>query len=247
MRHQNTNASSIEAVLFDLDGTLLRVQMAEFIPRYIDGLAGHCLEYVKPKKFARAMLGAIRGLILVDGDGHMTNEQRIYATLVEQLSIPESVLRDAFQRFASEGLDSLQHLVQPIPLVRRVLSECRRLGVPVVLATNPVFPEYMIQARLQWGDLGDVSFALLTSFENSCYCKPHSGYFREIAAQLGVAAEKCLMVGNDTSHDLAAAAIGMQTFLVDTWIIERDATWPCDHRGDHAALHRFLQRQLVSN
>ena len=89
MRHQNTNASSIEAVLFDLDGTLLRVQMAEFIPRYIDGLAGHCLEYVKPKKFARAMLGAIRGLILVDGDGHMTNEQRIYATLVEQLSIPE--------------------------------------------------------------------------------------------------------------------------------------------------------------
>lgn len=246
MSEQHKISDSIDAVLFDLDGTLLRVQMEQFIPRYIEGLAAHCREHVKPKKFARVMLGAIRGLIQAAGDGLTTNEQRVYSTLQQQLSIPETVLRDSFQRFAIDGLDTLQDLVHPIPLARKILDECHRQGVPVVLATNPVFPEFMIKARLLWGDLGDISFCHLTSFENSCYCKPQAGYFEEISAQVGVNPKKCLMVGNDTSHDLSAASVGMKTFLVDTWIVEREeAEWPCPHRGDHAELYRFLQQQLA--
>ena len=31
----------VRGVLFDLDGTLLRVAMKEFLPAYIDGIAGH--------------------------------------------------------------------------------------------------------------------------------------------------------------------------------------------------------------
>jgi FMN phosphatase YigB (HAD superfamily) len=246
MPHQDNKAGAIEAVLFDLDGTLLRVQMAEFIPRYIEGLAVHCRDHVKPKKFARVMLGAIRGLIQIAGDGQLTNEQRVYSTLQQQLAIPESVLRDSFQRFADDGLEKLQDLVRPIPLARQILDECLRQGIPLVLATNPVFPKFMIQARLQWGDLGDIPFRHLTSFENSCYCKPQAGYFQEIAAQLGIDPGRCLMVGNDTSHDLAAVSVGMKTFLVDTWVIEREGPgWPCEHRGDHAALRLFLQQQFA--
>ena len=85
---QNLNRQ-IDAILFDLDGTLLRVQMSEFIPRYIEGLAQHCLDYVKPKIFERVMLGAIRSLIRSAGDGQNTNKQRIFSTLQEHLAIPE--------------------------------------------------------------------------------------------------------------------------------------------------------------
>ncbi len=242
---QQNKTGSIDAILFDLDGTLLRVQMLEFIPRYIAGLAEHCQEFAKPKKFERAMLGAIRGLIRDNGDGQMTNEQRIYSTLQRQLAIPEAALRDSFQRFAAEQLESLQDLVHPIPLARKILAECQDYGVPLVLATNPVFPEFMIQARLRWGNLEDIPFQHLTSSENSCYCKPQSGYFREIVDQLGLAPERCLMVGNDTTQDLSAAAIGIRTFLVDTWAVEREgAAWPCEQRGDHGDLQRFLQQQF---
>lgn len=245
MQPRKNRAGSIDAILFDLDGTLLRVQMAEFIPRYIEGLAEYCREYVTPGRFARVMLGAIRGLIRDTGDGQMTNEQRVYSTLQQQLAIPESILRDSFQRFAAENLESLQELVRPIPLARKILDQCQRQGITLVLATNPVFPEFMIQARLRWGNLDDIPFHHLTSFENSRYCKPQSGYFHEIVDQLGLVPERCLMVGNDTMQDLSAAAVGMKTFLVDTWIIEREgAQWPCDHRGDHGALQLFLQEQF---
>jgi phosphoglycolate phosphatase-like HAD superfamily hydrolase len=33
--------AKVRGVLFDLDGTLLQVEMREFIPAYIEGLAKH--------------------------------------------------------------------------------------------------------------------------------------------------------------------------------------------------------------
>ncbi len=236
---------AIKAILFDLDGTLLRVPMAEFIPLYVDGLASCCSDLVKPKKFQKMMLAAIRSLFQA-GDGAMTNEQRVFSFLHHQLAIPEPVLKQRFERYRLEGLESLKGLIKPIPLAMEILKECRAAGIPLVLATNPVFPAFMIDARLAWGELERSMFSHLTSFENSCFCKPHAGYFREISELLGVAAEHCLMVGNDPNQDMAAVAIGMQTFLVDTWIVSRQGTeWPCLHRGDHATLQRFLRKALL--
>ena len=242
---KSLHAANIRAVLFDLDGTLLRVQMAEFIPRYINGLASHCADFVAPKKFEKAMRSAIRGLIRFPGDGEMTNEQRLFATLQQQLGVPEAVLRQSLDLYRQSGMEDLQVLVKSIPLAKIIVEDCQRQDIPLVLATNPVFPEFMINARLEWAGLENLSFEHVTSYENSCYCKPQPDYFKEIAKQLGVDPEHCLMVGNDTQHDLAAAAIGMQTFLVDTWVIEREeADWPCEHRGDHLMLQQFLQQRL---
>lgn len=239
---------ALKAVLFDLDGTLLRVQMTEFIPRYISGLARQCAAAVAPKKFEQAMLSAIRSLIRFSGDGETTNEQRLFAMLAQQLAVPETVLRQAVESYRQNGLAELQPLVKEIPLATVILKECLQRQIPLVLATNPVFPEFMINARLQWAGLADLSFNYLTSYENSCYCKPQPGYFTAIAEQLGVAPEQCLMVGNDTQHDLAAHAVGMQTFLVDTWIVEREgASWPCEQRGDHLQLQQFLRKRLAGD
>lgn len=245
MDQQPLTMKKPKVILFDLDGTLLRVQMTEFIPRYVHGLAACCADSVRPGKFEKAMLGAIRTLIRDEGCREITNEQRVIAYLHQQLAVPAEVIKDSFARFQKDGLSDLEGLVKPIPLARKILEECQERGVPLVLATNPVFPAFMIQARLQWGGLGDLHFAHLTSFENSCFCKPQPGYFQEIAALLKVAPEDCLMVGNDTCHDLSAAAVGMETFLVDTWLVEReDALLPCNNRGDHLELQAFLQACL---
>ncbi len=242
---QTAENQQIRAILFDLDGTLLRVQMSEFIPRYIHGLGSCCADLVKPKKFEKAMLTAIRALLHYDGDGQVTNEQRVFSTLESHLGVAADQLRERFQLYRQQGLDELAGLIGEIPLAQVIIKECQQLGVPLVLATNPVFPGFMISARLRWGGLEQQPFSHVTSFENSCYCKPHPGYFTEIAERLGIPARHCLMVGNDTQHDLAATAVGMQTFLVDTWVVEREGTeWPCPNRGDHLQLQAFLQRAL---
>ena len=232
----------IEAILFDLDGTLLRVQMDHFIPRYVERLAAYCAPHVKPRRFTSAMLDAIRQLIIEEGDGQVSNEQRLFALLKKQLGIAETLVLESLAHYAEHHLDELQHLVHPIPLAQQIVNDCHRRAIPMVLATNPVFPRFMIEARMAWAELDLGLFRHLTSYENSRYCKPQAGYFAEIAALINVPPERCLMVGNDSSHDLAAAAVGMQTFLVDTWLVERnEKRWPSHYRGDHLALQRFLE------
>ena len=54
-------------------------------------------------------------------------------------------------------------------------------------------------------------------------------------------AEECLMVGNDSRHDLAARDVGIPTFLVDTWLIDRcQGDFTADLRGDHSFLLDFI-------
>ncbi len=55
------------------------------------------------------------------------------------------------------------------------------------------------------------------------------------------------MVGNDTEHDLAAREVGIATFLVDTWLVDRlDGRFETDFRGGHADLLRFLEERAGS-
>jgi FMN phosphatase YigB (HAD superfamily) len=242
---EHSQKNTIEAVLFDLDGTLLRAQMNEFIPQYIIGLSEYCADLVKPKKFTKALLAIIRDLIYTEGDSGMTNEERVYTQMEKNLAIPESVMRKSLTHFKDNGLDALKELIQPIPLAGKIVKDCLKKDIPLVLATNPVFPMFMIQARMQWAGLEEDSFTYITSFENSHYCKPQAGYFQEIADHLDVDPQNCLMVGNDSCHDLAASAIGMKTYLVDTWLVDRgESEWPCDNRGDHSSLQQFLHEHL---
>ncbi len=235
----------ISAVLFDMDGTLLRARMSEFIPRYVDSLADCCSAYVKPNKFVKAKLRAIRELIHQPGDGILTNEQRLFQLMTDDLNISAQVLKDSFDHFQDNGLDALQHFIRPIPLAQQIVIECYRKGIPLVLATNPVFPDFMIKARLRWGGLDENLFHLITAYENSYHCKPQPGYFVDIARDLGLQPQQCLMVGNDLNHDLAAVSVGMQAFLVDTWLVDHGPPeWDCPNRGDHRRLQEFLTSHL---
>lgn len=234
-----------KAVLFDLDGTLLRVNMSAFIPRYVDALAEFCADKVKPKKFKKSLQGATRHLIYEAGDGHSTNEDRMIQYLKRELGLSEETLHSALEHFAKDGFDKLKETVRPISLAQKIISDCSATGVPLVLATNPVFPRFMVEGRMRWGGLNPDDFIYVSCFENSYHCKPQSGYFTDLTTLLKVEPQQCLMVGNDMSHDMAAADVGMTTFLVDTWMVDDNLPHgPCHHRGDHSQLQNFLQRSL---
>jgi len=233
---------NVKGVLFDLDGTLLQVEMGDFIPAYIDGLAGHFADVARRGVFDRLVRGAIHGL-LTRGDGARSNEAMFLATLGRHLGLEAGECGERLRRYCLDGLDELEPLVRPLPLARSILERCFERGVKVAVATNPVFPRAMIEARLRWGGIADFPFDRVTTFENCRFCKPHPGYFRDLLAELGLAPQECLMVGNDTGHDLAAGAAGISTYLVDTWLVDRtEGDFAADFRGGHADLLHFLDR-----
>lgn len=236
---------NFEALLFDLDGTLLRAQMTTFISHYVRSLASYCADRVKPRKFEKTMLSTIHDLIYDPGDGIATNEERFFAAFKRELGLSEEIIRASLSHFEQNGLAELQGLIHPVALAQKIVTDCSKKNIPLVLATNPVFPRFIIQARMKWAGLDEASFSHITSYENSYHCKPQAGYFTDLADKLGVAPQACLMIGNDLNHDLAAVGVGMKAWLVDTWLVERGKPeWPCDYRGDHLALQAFLEQHL---
>ena len=118
--------NTIEAVLFDLDGTLLRANMKEFVPQYIRGLSAYCTDLVEPEKFEKTLLTIIRDLIHTEGDGSMTNEEKVYARMHRELAIPESKMRESLTQLKQQGLDGLREFIQPIPLARQIVKDCQK-------------------------------------------------------------------------------------------------------------------------
>ncbi|MEJ2199727.1 MAG: HAD family hydrolase [Desulfuromonadaceae bacterium] len=232
---------AIRGILFDLDGTLLQVEMRQFIPAYARGLAACFSDITDSTRFTEGLIQATLAL-LKRQDGLQNNEQYFLARMMERLRIEPELFRCRLHHYCSDGLLHLSSLVRAHPLARQVLDYCRQLGLRLVLATNPVFPRAVVEARMAWGGLLDFPFELVTSYENCRFCKPYPGYFTDILDHLQLTAEQCLMVGNDTVHDLGARDAGMTTFLVDTWLEDRrDGCFITDYRGDLADLYDFLQ------
>jgi len=119
-----------------------------------------------------------------------------------------------FIKFYETEFDRFQALVSVTPGVREVFVKLKKMGVKLVIASNPIWPQIVQMKRLSWAGLGDWNFELVTHIENMSYCKPHIEYYLEVCKKINEKPEGCLMVGNDPVNDLVVAKIGMKTFLV---------------------------------
>jgi FMN phosphatase YigB (HAD superfamily) len=235
------NKNNIEAILFDLDGTLLQVEMQKYIPTYAASLAAQLRDHAAVDKTVEAIFSAINSLINRDS-GQSSNKIYFFQHIADCLSLNTDLIADSFADFFSAGLPILDPLMQPLSLARALIEQSLERDLTVVIATNPVFPRTVVESRLTRAGLADFDFELITCYENCRRCKPHPDYFSDILDRLKLPAKSCLMVGNDSEHDLAAQKVGIPTFLVDTWLIDRcDGDFATDLRGDHSALLNFIR------
>ncbi|MGM9661702.1 MAG: HAD family hydrolase [Oscillospiraceae bacterium] len=233
-----------KTVLFDLDGTLLPMDQDVFTKAYFGllarKLAPHGYEAEPLVKSIWAGTAA-----MVKNDGGRTNEDAFWETFAALQG--ERVLADKplFEEYYRVDFQQAAASCGFNPAAKETVRLCENLGARVALATNPIFPATATESRIRWAGLEPADFALYTTYENSCYCKPNPDYYREVLQKLDARAEDCVMVGNDAEEDLAAAALGMPVFLLTDCLINkkgRDLS-DCPH-GDFPALQAWLREKL---
>ncbi|MGE5654708.1 MAG: HAD family hydrolase [Bacillota bacterium] len=232
----------LEAVLFDLDGTLLHMDTDEFTTEYIRALAPHLEHVVAPHIFAKQLMASTYEMIK-NTDPSRTNQEIFIADFFARIGQPVESLMPIFDDFYRHDFAKLKRLTRPNPWAQSVVDQAIRNGWRVVIATNPVFPLEAIAERLRWAGIDQYSYDLITSYEVMHYCKPQPAYYQEILRKLQLKPEQCLMVGNDVDEDLVAGCLGIKTFLAEECVINRRGEPPkADYVGSFCDLIDLLDR-----
>ncbi len=203
---------TFKAILFDLDGTLLKHDMRnDFIPHYFALLSAHMAEWIPPAKLAPSIM---RGSdAMTANDGSRTNEDAFAEVFYPLVGYPREEMEPRFMDFYARVFPSLRQYTASKPEARLAVQTAFDKGYDVVIATNPHFPALATQHRLAWAGVEDFPYRKVTSYENSHFAKPSLGYYREILDELGCKPEEALVVG-DEAMDMVAARLGCATFLV---------------------------------
>lgn len=235
--------SKIKAVLFDMDGTLVRMGEKEFTENYL----GRLCKIICPLGYDRdALIKALWAGVasMVKNDGTCLNSVRFWDTFAGLLGDGIREQEEVFARFYSEGDFRLtKEITAPNPEARPLLDYLREKGVRTVLATNPLFPECAQNVRLDWAGLTTDDFEYITHYDNCSYCKPSTEYFRTVLEHMGLNADECLMIGNSVNEDiLPAEKAGIKTFLVEGYVSGDAALAP--RKGSFAQMAEFIKNEI---
>ena len=234
----------LTTVLFDLDGTLLPMDLERFTKTYLCELT----KYLAKNGYdaARAEKGVWAGIIaMFQNDGSRTNEQAYWDAFSTFFGEDKRGDLPIFDRFYRERFDDVSAVCGYTERAREAVDYLKQRGVRLVLATNPAFPAIATEKRARWAGLEPKDFTLITTYETSSRCKPSLDYYREILARLGASPEECLMVGNDVSEDMVVETLGMKVFLLTDDLINRrgDDISRYPH-GGYDALMKYLEENF---
>ena len=212
---------AIRAVLFDLDGTLLPMDQSAFMKLYFGGLA----KKLAPRGYEpKALIDAIwtGSAAMVQNDGTKMNETVFWEAFSSIFG--DRVKEDIpyFDDYYRNEFRDARNACRLNPRVPEIIGLLKEKGLHLALATNPLFPEISTVTRTRWAGLEPSDFALITTYENSGFCKPNPSYYLDVAKRIGVPPEECLMVGNDVAEDMIAETVGMQVFLLTDDILNRE-------------------------
>ncbi len=231
-------ANDFKAILFDLDGTLINVDLKRFVPEYLKLLASTVSHLVRQSKFISKLL--IASEAVNKNDGSKTNEEVFETTFFPSIGYTREEINPLFDKFYEDDFSKLRQYTRQKPAARSVMEYVFKKDYVVVIATTPLLPETAMRQRLQWAGVGDFPYRLITTIENSYSNKPNLSYYQSIIDYIDVPAEECLMVG-DEAKDMVAANLGIKTYLVksDNTEMTPDVPEP-NYRGTLADLVDLL-------
>ncbi len=232
---------AITTVLFDLDGTLLPMDQSSFVKAYFGSLARKLtpLGYESSRLVESIWAGT---KAMVSNDGSKINEEVFWDTFAGIYGEKVREHFPYFDEFYKTDFDAVKGVCGFEPKAAESVKRIKEVGYRIALATNPIFPSVATESRIRWAGLDPSDFELYTTYENSRRCKPNPEYYLDIASTLGVDVGECLMVGNDMSEDTAAGEAGMQVFIINDCLIEREGKSLSDYpHGSFDDLLEYLK------
>ncbi|HBV88007.1 HAD family hydrolase [Desulfosporosinus sp.] len=226
----------IRAILFDIEGTLTNLDTAKFVQNYLGILAPRFAHLLSPDKFSKQLLKSLE-TIQKEPKPEQTVIQAFFEDFSKATGQSVQVLKPIFEEFYISDFPALRCLVQANPLWVKVVEFAIQQGFLTAIVSNPLMPLIAIQEEIRWSGLTPEHFKVIATLDNVHFSKPHLGFFQEVAENLGVRPQNCLMI---TPHinDMVCRELGMKTFLVGS----RDTEIQTDYAGQLDDLFQLISQ-----
>ena len=212
----------IRYILFDLDGTLLPMDMDVFTRSYFKDL----IKFAYSKGYDQTidLVSVIWAgtAAMVHNDGTRSNGEAFWEKYTELTGREGSSDEPMFDEFYATVFDNARNYVGFTKEAAKTVNMLKEKGYKVVLATNPIFPKVATDKRIDWAGLDKDDFLLVTTYENSTFAKPNPKYYTQVLNKLGLRPEECLMVGNDAKEDSSALEAGIDFFLITDCLVNSE-------------------------
>ncbi|WP_328924142.1 HAD family phosphatase [Streptomyces sp. NBC_00190] len=184
--------STLAAVLFDMDGTLVDTEVLWWrtAEEIADGLGHRLTDADAPEVVGRAVEDTAAHLVRVAGGG---DPREVGAALTE----------DFFRR--------VQAGAPMRPGAQRLLTALEAEGVPFALVSAS--PRVVVDSVVG-GSLAHVPFAFTLSADDTVRTKPHPDPYRVAAGRLGLVPEACVAVEDSPDGAASAEAAGCGVLVV---------------------------------
>ncbi|MGE5604942.1 MAG: HAD family hydrolase [Bacteroidota bacterium] len=230
----------INTILFDLDGTMLPLNLDQFLKLYFTAMARKFQDLIDSKTLVQYIMTATHEM--VNDTEYRTNETVFMKKFAELIQSDLSVYRKRFDEFYDLEFFEAKASVVDSPKMRNSVRLLKDKGYDLVIATNPLFPEKAIQHRIRWSGFEPEDFVYIPSYEKNHYCKPQLHFYQEVLDETGKKPQECLMVGNDVQEDLIAAELGIETYLITDFLINRtQEPITATYQGSYDDFYRFVQ------
>lgn len=229
-----------DVIFFDLDGTLLPIDLDNFLKKYFKALTNEFSDTFDPDYFIKSLLKATNAMI--ENNGKRLNIDVFTDSFLDLMGVNNQAdMMKRFDKFYQEKFPYLGTDITVSNLPSDLIKHLKGSGYKLVLATNAVFPLQAIKERMNWVNIDPVDFIYISCYEDMHYCKPRPDFYQEILQKIDVEPERAMMIGNDVQEDMIAATLGMETYLLTDFLIDRKTdSFRIDWTGTMDELFSYL-------
>lgn len=227
----------MKTILFDLDGTLLPMDVDKFMYLYGKTLSEAFLHLEPSGKIFEHVMSSVKHTVM--NTKKEKNFDKFFTHFQDLVEQDVSIYIEAFNAFYENGFEQVKASTDTSSEMIEAIKVLKNKGYQLMIATNPIFPMVANKERIKWAGLDINDFDYVSSFEENHHCKPHLEFYKEVLSFNDLDPENVLMVGNDAQEDLAIRHLGVKTYLIDNHLIHRDGhEIVTDYRGTY---HDFLE------
>ena len=208
-----------KTIFFDLDGTLLPMDMEEFLTKYFKHLNAYAVSIgLDAQRFSHALNEGVKSMA-TDMTERM-NEEVFWTNFHRLYGEDNPAIDAAIGEFYDTAFPHIGDGFPANPAAARAIECLKEKGYRLYLTTMPLFPLPGVEWRCRWAGVDPAVFDRITTYDNSFACKPDLRYYRQNLELAGCAPEEVLMVGNNTREDLAAMELGCDAYLVTDCLLD---------------------------